>query len=125
VIPAVRSIRPRTNAAFAGSLTSGPNGVRLPIVSPDNTAANASVNFRRAGGVTHHDHAIARSAKRSPPSARITGNPQRTRLICAVISSGSTPHSCQTSAATPSTAASVPIAIRRPREEDAGTPAII
>ena len=59
--------RPRTNAAFAGSPTSGPSGVRLPIASPQMTAAKASLEAQ----------AVRRIEAQPPRDARAAGTGDR------------------------------------------------
>ena len=72
-------VLPRTHAILVGSLASGPSGVTLPIASPHTTAVNAVEKRSVCGGSTQSDHAAARAAKRSPPSATIHARPQPIR----------------------------------------------
>jgi hypothetical protein len=79
-------IRLRTSAALAGSPTSGPSGVRLPMVSPQTTAAKAVRNGSADGRSRQSRHATARRRNRNPPIAITSSSPQPTCRTSAAIS---------------------------------------
>src|SRR5258707_11404883 len=116
----VSATRPRTNAVLAGSPTNGPSGVRLPIASPQMTAAKASLRRSWCGGSRQSRHAAARSRKRSPPRATIAARPQPTCRTSAAISETPTRRTTQTSSVRPPAAVRTPVTLSVPLGPVAG-----